>query len=839
MKKRLFALLVAVLMLVSVFAFAACGDPCADNGHVDADGDEKCDNCGADVPKQDDGPEKPDPLPEEPEHEPVYTISYYYFGDVYMDTTETYTDSNGRVYLVTDKYGRAEQVLHEDAEVLINTQDVLQSAPSLSADQLTEKDGFNYGGITVLGWYSDKELTAEYDFTKPLSENVKVYAKINDTSKYAGDDIEWNVTSKGILKLEGKGAMYDFASPELVPWYLDDEGKRIQITGVEIDKKITSIGSYAFYNLALSDPEDIEMSEGVTSIGNYAFAYCENLKEAPLFLTKRVDGEKVKVPGSVKSIGRSAFEGCGSISTLIIPDNVETIADYGFYKCDSVNEFILGKGLISIGDTVFEQSKGGPLNRIYFTGTEEQYLAIESGLGNDLFLPSGAYVYFYIEEDDGVAAPTWSYDKNGNPEHHSYVIRYYSQKQKPGVYPIAVDYIHKSVAKFEAGNVEKKDAIVYRGYKFDNWGAGSDNYFSGKTAVTNDITFIGDRGKLIGDSSSYELTGTTLKLLGSGKTWDFAGIGDTEYASSNIKSIDFGSIEHIGAYALSGITSLTSIEIPDSVKSVDPTAFAGCINLAAIYVVGDKKIEGLDSLVNVDASIYYEAKGDTSAEGSFWKDIDGNRFAWSYANGVLTIGGADQMPDFSKGSDAPWAAYDDAKELVVASNVKKIGAYAFADLGKLEKVTLPVTCLDVPRSAFEGSGYWNNAASWTGATLLCNDGETLLTVDAGKAEDGLVIIPTKVRYICSGAFDGCSAITAIEVPNVVISVHSTAFAGLTGLKTVYYGGKTINNWNKIPNTPSLNGVTILYFSYTEPTDKHSEQWHRVDGKPTVWEPSAK
>ncbi len=828
MKKRIFALLVAMLMLVSVFAFAACGDPCADNGHVDADGNEKCDNCDADVPKPDDGGNK-DPLPEEPEHEPVYTISYYYFGDVYMDTTET---EGGK--LKVDALGRVLQVLHEDTEVLINTQDVLQSAPSLSAEQIAEKDTFKYGGITVLGWYTDSSLSTKYDFTQPLSADVKVYAKVQDTSKYAGDEIEWSVTKKGVLKLDGEGPMYEFASPELVPWYFDEDGKRIQITGLEIDKKITSIGSYAFYNLALSSADDIEMSEGVTSIGQYAFAYCENLKEAPLFLNKKVDGEKVKVPGSVKSIARSAFEGCKKISRLVIPDTVENMEDYAFYNCDAVTELILGNGVVTMGDYVFEQSKSGTLNRIYYTGTEEQYLAIDSGLGNDLFLPNGAYVYFYVESDDGVAGPTWSYDSKGYPVYHSHTIRYYSQSPHPGIYPLLVDYIHKSVAKFEAGNVEKKDGIVYRGYKFESWGSVSVDYFSGKSTVAGDINLIGERGTLIGDSASYKLEGTTLKLLGSGSTWNFAGIGDTMYASQTIKSIDFGNIENIGGYALSGITSLVSIEIPDTVKSVDPTAFAGCINLAAIYVIGDEKIEGLDALVNVNASVYYEAKGDDAAEGSFWKTVGNNRFAWSYANGVLTVGGADAMPDFEKGSDAPWAAYDDAKELVIASNVKKVGAYAFADLEKLEKVTISVDCLEIPRNAFEGGGYWNNAASWSGAALLCNDGKTLLTVDASKAEDGLVIIPVSVRYICSGAFDGCSGITAIEVPNVVDEVHETAFAGLTGLKTVYYGGKTIHNWNKIPNTPSLEGVTILYFSYTKPTSNFSEQWHRVDGKPTVW-----
>lgn len=53
--KRIIALLLALVML---FSFAACntpeGDPC-ENGHVDADGDKKCDRCQEDMPDDDDG----------------------------------------------------------------------------------------------------------------------------------------------------------------------------------------------------------------------------------------------------------------------------------------------------------------------------------------------------------------------------------------------------------------------------------------------------------------------------------------------------------------------------------------------------------------------------------------------------------------------------------------------------------------------------------------------------------------------------------------------------------------------------------------------------------------
>ena len=62
MTKRIIALLLALVM---VFSFAACNLPAPDGNdctesHIDEDGDEKCDRCGADVPAKDNGDEDKD-----------------------------------------------------------------------------------------------------------------------------------------------------------------------------------------------------------------------------------------------------------------------------------------------------------------------------------------------------------------------------------------------------------------------------------------------------------------------------------------------------------------------------------------------------------------------------------------------------------------------------------------------------------------------------------------------------------------------------------------------------------------------------------------------------------
>ena len=175
MKKRIFALLVAAIMIVSVLALASCdvmsmlpdsitslipgmggnGDKICDT-HTDANGDEKCDNCGASVPAQnpDEGEDKPntpgEELPEEPERDPTFKITFNFYGTVYENKVVTDPESEDLGAVILDNSGKPERISAEKA-ISVYTLDVLENqAPT--AEQLAEIPGITYGGITVVGW---------------------------------------------------------------------------------------------------------------------------------------------------------------------------------------------------------------------------------------------------------------------------------------------------------------------------------------------------------------------------------------------------------------------------------------------------------------------------------------------------------------------------------------------------------------------------------------------------------------------------------------------------------------------------------------------------------------
>ena len=857
MKKRIFALLVAAIMIVSVLALASCdvmsmlpdsitslipgmgdnGDKICDT-HTDANGDEKCDNCGASVPAKDpNGGDDPGELPEEPERDPTFKITFNYHGTIYEN--KLVTDETSEYYgtIVYDSTGKPERISRED-DVVVYTLDVLENqAPT--ADQLAEIPGITYGGVTVVGWYDSPALEKEFDFTQPLTGDVNVYAKLKISEKdkkgngYCGDNATWTLTSGGLLEIDGKGAMYDFTYPELAPWYFNENGERNLITRIEIKRNITHIGANSFYDISISE-SNITIGNNVTSIGAYAFAYSTNLKTVPIT-------DKIEV------IGNGAFEGCRNLAYIVLPDSVKIVDGYAFYGCNKFEYVILGTGLERIGENAFNQGEGvTPVHKyIYYRGTAEQYANVIIQIGNTQFSTKGAYLYYYVAADSPeakTAGQYWTYNSYGNPKALSYTIRYYAADGN--AFPILTDFVligSDNTATFSEANKANMEAIVYRGYKFQSWN-GLDSYLNG-AKVTTHIDARGNRGKIIGDNVTYEYDSISkvLTIKGSGATWDFEGAGDTVFFNSTIEKIVFeDGITYLGSNVLGGISTIVTIELPETITSVHPKVFAGCVKLAAVYYMGDSLDDcpGLDSLVEIKANAYAKASGDiTGEDGAFWTDkADGVRLAWSLKNGLLTIGGDDFMPDFEKG-EAPWLAYDNVKEITFTSNIRAIGENAFAGLKGVEKITLHEKLVTIPRSAFEDSAYWNNDDNWNNGALMA--GAHLLAFDASKMKEGATFatIPQATKIIAADAFKNCGEITELVLPAYINNIDETAFDGLVSLKTIYYYGQNSYAWNTLPEAArnDLARAKVLYRAGAKPASDPADFWRMVKGVPTTWD----
>ena len=108
------------------------------------------------------------------------------------------------------------------------------------------------------------------------------------TEGKCGNDITYTLDKEGTLKIEGKGAIFDYDSKKPAPW----------------SEYATSV-------------VNVELSEGITHIGTQAFR-------------KMINIQSIKLPKTLTKIGSNAFIGCGGLKYLTFYSGVTNIGKYAF-----------------------------------------------------------------------------------------------------------------------------------------------------------------------------------------------------------------------------------------------------------------------------------------------------------------------------------------------------------------------------------------------------------------------------------------------------------------------------------------------------------------------------
>ena len=235
-------------------------------------------------------------------------------------------------------------------------------------------------------------------------------------------------------------------------------------------------------------------------------------------------------------------------------------------------------------------------------------------------------------------------------------------------------------------------------------------------------------------------------------------------------------VTSIGQQAFLACINLTSIDIPNSVKSIVMGAFYGCTNLSVINV--DTTNPKFDSRDNSNAII--ETESNTLVVGCKNTIIP---------NSVTTIG------------DMAFENCTDLISIDIPNSVTKIGSRAFRGCTSMTSITIPVSVTIIGWSAFDGcsgltsitipvsvtsigSSVFDNCTSLT--SIVIPDNVTSIGSNAfrGCTSLSFITIGNGVTSIGSGAFEDCKSLTSIVIPGNVTSISSSAFSGCTKMESM-------------------------------------------------------
>ena len=607
------------------------------------------------------------------------------------------------------------------------------------------------------------------------TEDSFVYESPHKTAVISCSDTVTNVTIPNSVTTIGNNAFRDCTS----------------LTSLTIPNSVTYIGGCAFRGC--TSLTSVTIPNSVTSIGNYAFGDCTSLTSAniPDRVTSIGEGAfygctsltSITIPNLVTTIGRSAFENCISLPSINIPDRVTSIGEGAFYGCTSLASLAIPNLVTSIGDFAFWGCRS--LTSVTIGNSVTTY-----GSGAFADCINVDTLYYNAKNLTTIKNSEYRYGGFRPMRLQTLVIGDSVETLPKGVFygqnGLASVTIGKSVTTIEdsvfvgCGNV---DTLYYNAENLTTtaeWYNTSDEYndygfrpMRLQTLVIGDSVETLPKGVFYGQDNVDTLVYNARNLTNTVEWYSVGSENDIYgFRPMAFRTLVIGdSVETLpkGAFYNSDITS---VDIPNSVTTIDFKAFYGCSSLERVEIpnsvtkIGDKAFQDCTSLTRADIGSGLKTLGTnvftgcSSMDTLYYNAKQLNANSWNYDDeyGFHTVGLQVLKIGDSVRTIPQYAFYgqDSLTSVEIPGSVTSIGKYAFCRCSGLDSLTLPESITSVSEAAFSG------CSSLTGVT-----------------------IPNLLTSIDSYTFDGCSSLQSFVVPSTVTHINQYAFLDCTSLKTIY------------------------------------------------------
>ena len=302
--------------------------------------------------------------------------------------------------------------------------------------------------------------------------------------------------------------------------------------------------------------------------------------------------------------------------------------------------------------------------------------------------------------------------------------------------------------------------------------------------------------------------GLVFSLNSDGRTYSVTGFGSCTDKEVIIpkKYSDGNAVTEIGEKAFENCSSVTSITIPDTIKSIGNRAFYGCSGLTEIHIPS--------SVTEIGTQIFYKASNLNTVYYDSTYASEKNPFLNTPSINKVVIGAY---------YVARYLLYNcvNVEEVILKSGVTSIGYAAFLECKALKKVNYTGTIDQWVEIVFMSSPLEYAKNLYINDELVSEITLTTATKISGYAFSGCtsltsINIPDSVTSIGGRAFNGCSSLTSISIPNSVTSIGDYAFWGCSGLTSINIpdsvtsiGGRAFNGCSSLTSISIPDSVTSI------------------------------